>query len=115
MAAYAFFIPILPGQEEAHRQFLAELNGPRRAEYDASHRRLGMQRERIWRQSTPQGTFAVVYIEADDPGKTFAGAASSTDPFDVWWRERILAVHGLDFSQPMPGPLNEQVLDWSVV
>ena len=47
-----------------------------------------MQTERIWRQSTPQGTFAVVYIEAHDPGQTFAGAASSTDPFDVWWRER---------------------------
>ena len=113
MAAYAFFVPILPGQEEADRRFMAEMVGARRAEFEASRRRHGMRTERVWQQSTPQGTFAVIYVEVDDPGQAFASIASSTDPFDVWFREQALAVHGLDLSQPMPGPLNEQVLDWS--
>ena len=113
MAAYAFFVPIVPGQEEADRQFVAEASGPRRAEFEASRRRHGIQAERVWHQSTPQGSFAVVYLEADDPGQAFAGLATSTDPFDVWFREQVLAVHGFDMSQPPPGPLNEQVIDWS--
>ena len=33
MAAYAFMLPILPGQEETDRRLFAEMQGPRRAEY----------------------------------------------------------------------------------
>jgi hypothetical protein len=113
MAAYAFMVPILPGQEEADRRFFAELQGPRRAEYEAAWRRLGLRTERVWHQSTPQGTVAVVYLEADDVDRAFAGIATSDDPFLVWWRAQILAVNGLDLTQPLPGPPNEQVHDWS--
>ena len=113
MPAYAFMLPILPGQEEADRRLFAELQGPRRAEYEAAWRRLGLRTERTWHQATPQGTVAVVYLEADDLGRALAGIATSDDPFVAWWREQILAIHGLDMSQPLPGPLNEQVHDWS--
>ena len=112
MAAYAFFMPIVLGQEEVDRRFLAEATGARRAEFEASRKRLGIRAERGWHQSTPQGTFAVVYLEADDLSQAFAGIATSTDSFDVWFREQLLAVHGIDMSQPMPGPMNEMVMDW---
>src|SRR3712207_5905197 len=110
MATYGFMLPILPGQEEADRRFFPELQGARRAEYEAAWRQLGM---RVWHQPTPQGTFAVVYLEADDPGRMFEGLATSTDPFVAWWRAQILAIHGLDLSQPLPAPPNEQVHDWT--
>jgi hypothetical protein len=113
MASYGFMVPILPGQEETDRRFMAELRGPRRAEYEAAWRRLGIRADRAWHQPTPQGTVAVVYLEADDLGRAFAGIATSDDPFLVWWRAQILAVHGLDFSQPLPGPPNEQIHDWN--
>ena len=112
MAAYAFTVPILPGQEAADRRFFGELQGSRRAEYEAAWRRLGIRAERVWHQQTPQGTVAVVYLEADDPGRMFEGLATYTDPFVVWWREQILAIHGLDLTQPLPGPPNEQIHDW---
>jgi hypothetical protein len=41
----------------------------------------------------------------------FGAMASSQEPFDVWWRGRILDIHGVDMSQPLPGPMNEQILD----
>jgi hypothetical protein len=113
MAGYAFAVPILPGQEAADRAFIEELWGPRRAGYEAAWRRLGVRAERIWHQATPQGTLAVVYLETDDPGRLFAGLATSDDPWVAWFRERILAIHGLDLSQPPPGPPNELVHDWS--
>ena len=113
MAAYAFMLPILPGQEELDRRVFAEVQGPRRAEYEAAWKEIGFQRERIWHQQTPQGTVAVVYLEADDLERAFSSIATSTNPFVVWWREQIQTIHGLDLTQPMPGPLNEQIHDWS--
>ena len=71
-----------------------------------------MTTERVWHQQTPQGTVAVIYLEADDRERVFTGLASSDDPFVVWWREQILAVHGVDLSQPLPGPPNTQIHDW---
>ena len=41
-----------------------------------------------------------------------AGLATSEDPFDVWWRGQILEIHGIDLSQPLPGPPNEQVFNF---
>ena len=113
MATYAFMLPILPGQEEADRAIFRELQGPRRAAYEAAWRRLGVRAERTWHQRTPQGTVAVVYLEADDLGRVFEGIATADDPFVAWWREQIKAVHGVDMTQPLPGPPNEQVHDWA--
>ncbi len=112
MAAYAFMVPILPGQEEADRHFIAEIQGSRRAGYEETWRRFGVRAERIWHQVTPQGTVAVVYLELDDPARLFGGLATSDDAFVVWFREQILAIHGLDLSQPPSGPPNEQLHEW---
>jgi hypothetical protein len=113
MQKYAFAVPILPGQEAANRQFAAELTGPRRADFEASRQRMGIRGERVWTQATPQGTMSVVYLEADDLGRAFTELATSQDRFDVWWRQQILAMHGIDFSQPLPGPPNELILEFS--
>jgi hypothetical protein len=45
-----------------------ELMGPRRDEFEASRKRLGITREAAWHQETPNGTAAVVHLEADDLG-----------------------------------------------
>jgi hypothetical protein len=97
---------------ERDREFSAELSGPRRAEFEASRARLGLTREQVWLQETPQGTMAVVCLEAEDIPRALAGLGSSQDPFDVWWRQQIQAIHGIDLSQGMPGPPNEQILDF---
>ena len=86
-----------------------ELMGSRREEYQESRKRLGIRRESAWHQETPDGTVAVVYIEADDPGAAMAGIGSSEEPFDRWFRERMSDIHGLDLTQP-PAPL-VQTLD----
>jgi hypothetical protein len=113
MAVYAFAVPILAGQEEADRRFFAELQGPRQQEYETTWRRLGVRADRIWHQVTPDGTMAVVYLEADDMDRFFAEVATGTDPFLVWFRSQILAIHGLDLTQPLPGPPNTLLHDWS--
>jgi hypothetical protein len=104
MPAVAFCAPILPGKEETDRKGFDEVLGPRREEYDASRRRAGITREMVWHQATPDGTVAVVYLEADDIPTSMQSMATSDDPFDEWFRELVKEVHGIDMSESGPPP-----------
>ena len=55
------------------------MQGPRRAAYEASRRRLGVTVERAYLQHTPQGDLNVVSLEADDVAGAFHGLATSQD------------------------------------
>lgn len=107
MPVFAFAIPILPGKSDQVRAFGRELSGPRREEDRASLRRLGISRESRHLQQTPQGDFLLVYFEAADVQRVFAGFAASSDPFDVWLKQQVLETTGADFSQPPPGAPSE--------
>ena len=113
MPMIAMAMPIPPEKYETWRAAMSSFTGPRRAEYDASRRRMGVLRQGVFVQQTPQGPMELLFIEAADPARFFGLLATSQDPFDVEFRAFLLDVYGLDLSQPPPGPLPELVLDWS--
>ncbi len=105
MQNVAFAVPILPGKTEADRVALESCaNGERSAAYRASRERLGISREAVWHQKTPAGDFAVVYLEADDLQAVMAGIATSSEPFDVWFREFNVEIHGIDLASGSVAP-----------
>jgi hypothetical protein len=111
MPSIAFAAPLLPGKTDADREALQSCaSGERQAEHQASRERHGITKEAVWLQQTPAGDFAVVYLEADDLEAAFAGMGSSQEPFDQWFREHVMNVHGMDISQASPLP--EQLLDF---
>ncbi len=112
MASLASAFPILPSKTEQWKHFSQEMAGPRHREYEASRKRLGISREVAYLQQTPQGDMAVVYFEVQDIPSVFEGFGRSQEPFDVWFREQVKEIHGLDFSEPLPGPLPEAIVDW---
>jgi hypothetical protein len=57
-------------------------------------------------------THEPVTYEAQDIPRVFASLASSQEPYDVWFREQVKDIHGVDFSQGLPGPLPEVFIDW---
>src|SRR2546425_270662 len=100
MPLIASVLPILPGQTEAWKQFLHEMSGPRKAEHAASRRRIGTKQETAFLQHTPMGDVAVVITDGDKgPTEALQAIAKSKDPFDVWFCEKMKAIHGLDLSQ----------------
>lgn len=109
MAEFAFAIPVLPGQEELDRKTLGEMTRARRDEYEAAARQAGIRRQIAWHQQTPQGTVAVVYVQADDPLAALGEFGSSDEPFNSWFRAQMKEVHGVDISEP--GPPSEKVFD----
>jgi len=106
-----FAAPLLLGRASTDREeMLSCWDGERSEEHSASRRRHGITRESVWIQGTPAGDLAVVPIESPDLSHALLGLATSYDPFDVWFREHLLAVHGMDLTAGMSLP--EQVLSF---
>jgi len=99
------------GKTEIDRAALQSCaHGERKEAHRVSRERRGITREAVWLQQTPGGDFAVVYLEADDMQAALAGLSGSPDPFDSWFREHVLEVHGIDLANGFPPP--EQMLDF---
>lgn len=81
MPALGFVVPVLPGKEPADLDWMGEMTGPRREEYESAWKQLGVTRHAVWHQQTPDGTVAVVYMEANDIPRAMEGITSSDDPF----------------------------------
>jgi hypothetical protein len=101
MAVYCFTQPIQPGKRDEARSIFEEIRGPRRDEYEASRRRLGIHREKVWFQRFPDGNMAVVYWEGDDPRRSLQQFADSDDPFDEWLKERGREVYHFEPGQTL--------------
>lgn len=111
MQTIGFIAPLLPGKTETDRAAMISCwRGDRRQAYEESRRRLGITREAVYIQPTPNGDVAVVYLEADDVAAAMKGVATSDDPFDRWFRDHVREVHGLNLEEGFPPP--EQVMDY---
>lgn len=119
MAGIVLTFPILAGKVEAWRRFCQELSGSRRIPYEASRQRLGITRERLALVETTFGSTAVTTLEAPDVAQSLGQIIASDFPFDIWYRERIQELHGVNlsgyeqFAQPTPIPQNQEVhFEW---
>jgi hypothetical protein len=90
VALYCFTQLIQPGKREEARRIFEEVLGPRRSEYEASRRRLGIRRE-----------MAVVCWEGEDPRGALREFARSEDPFDLWLKERGREVYQFEPGQTL--------------
>jgi hypothetical protein len=121
MSGIVLTFPILAGKVEAWRRFCQELSGYRRQPYEASRQRMGITRERLALVETAFGATAVTTLEAPDVDRALGLIIASETPFDVWYRERLQKLHGINlagyekFAQPTPIPNNQELLfEWSL-
>ncbi|MCA1647058.1 MAG: hypothetical protein LC797_16880 [Chloroflexi bacterium] len=110
MALLALAYPIPPGRTDDWRQFMAELNGPRRGEYEASQQRVGVH-SWVFLQQSPQGDLVLVAMEGADPARAFEQIWAGNDAFTEWFVQQVKDIHSIDLREPPPGPLPELVLD----
>lgn len=105
----AFFVPILEGKTEAARAFAAKMmeNGGERF----SRANTTVTKESWFLQTTPMGGFLIVYSQSPDAGQVMKNLAEAQDPLDVWFKQQVLELTGVDCNQPM-GDLPEQIAAW---
>jgi hypothetical protein len=99
MSALTFVAAILPGREEEWRRFVQEVTEERLYEYEGLRRHLGLRSESVWLARTKEGETAVVYLEAENPERILSTLGASEEPFDLWFKERLLEFHGLDLAR----------------
>jgi uncharacterized protein YdaL len=105
MAAFAFTLPILPGQDKMVRSMGEVLSGSGELQeaYEASRITLGIREEKIWVQKTPIGQALVVYWETEDPQRTLRQLANFQDESVGRFRELIMsAAPALNLSEEQP-------------
>ena len=113
MPVTTFAVPILPGKTETWKQAAASLTTDRKADFDDFNQRFGITRHVGSLQQTPQGDFAVVFIEGDDPDSVLGKMQQSEHPFERWFVATIFEdVHGITSSQGPPPP-NTVVIDYT--
>jgi len=93
-------LPLLPGHAAQARAFLRQLDGSRREEFDRSERRIGISKELWYLAQLPSGEHLIAYMEAANFNSALQAFVGSRDPFDMWFKEEMLAATGLDLNNP---------------
>jgi hypothetical protein len=111
MRLYAFVAPIQPGKTAEFRQFVGELEGARKSEYEASRKAAGITRENIFLQKTSKGEMVAIIQEAETEQGALDSLRSMKDPFNVWFFQRMNEIHG-NMLVSSDVPVNELLLDY---
>lgn len=107
---FAIAVPILPGKTSQWKKFVSEIRGNKKREFEISRQELGV-RERTFLQQTPNGDFAIVTLEGENPTNSFEKFMSGRDPFTKWFINEVKEIHGIDFSQAPALALPEMIVD----
>ena len=103
MATYLFSVPLINGKTKAWKNYIKEIKDNRYEDYKRSRQNAGIRTEQATLQHTPGGDMIVVRIEADDINKVFGRFFQSNEPFDVWFKEKVLMeTHGMDPNGEIP-------------
>jgi hypothetical protein len=63
-------------------------------------------------QQTDDGDIVIAVLATDDPERAARVYAQSTEPFDLWFKQRVNEVSGVDPSRTPLGPPSEQIFDF---
>jgi hypothetical protein len=105
--------PVLPGMEGQVRTLAEEVHGERHFQADEFYRRLGIARETWHLQQTDAGPVVIVCTEVRDLEAAARAYAVSAHPFDVWLKQQVRRISGVDPNQQPKGPWTEQVFEWA--
>jgi hypothetical protein len=90
-------LPIQPGKMQALEDFVNTITESRWTEYEDFQVRSNVQKVAWCLQSLPHGDEFLIYNEGDDFARLVTDFGTSTHPFDVWFRDQLEAITGLDF------------------
>ena len=109
----ALVFPVLPGKTEADIRRIADGFKADPEGYFESRRRAGVTLERAYWQHTPMGDFVIGYVESDRSSAEVLGAfTEQATEMDRFFVATVKEVHGVDVTDPPPGPPPETVGEW---
>ena len=113
MNTLTIVLPLLPGRQEAWRQFCQALQGSRCHEYAAWRERVGITQEEVWLSQSPQGDLVRIHLQTEHSECVFAGLPASHQAFDQWLQQQLFELHGLDLRHLASASMHELIFVWS--
>jgi hypothetical protein len=110
-ATLIVMLPLLPGKQEAWRQFCQTLQGSRHHEYDGCLHRMGITRQAIWLSQSMRGDVVHLHLHVEQCEQMLTVLATSALPFDRWLRRSLLELHGLNLAY-LARSAHELILVW---
>lgn len=99
----AMAAPLAAGKRDAWEAWIAELNGPKKAEFDDMNERHGLTEHRAYLQATPADDFLVLVVHEGPGGESFLESLAGSDhAFDQWFIGNVATLHEMDASSPPP-------------
>lgn len=90
------------GKTEALKYLVGIISDRKRKEFQASRQRLGVDKETWFFESSMRGDTLILYQEGQGAQKSFAAWIESKDSFDVWLKDQMKEITGIDFAPPPP-------------
>ena len=112
MTALTIVLPLLPGKQESWRRFCQVLQGSRHREYAVWREQMGITQETAWLSQALHGDLVCLQLEAKHPQRLLADLSASHRPFERWFRQQLLELHGLDMMQLANASAHEVVFVW---
>lgn len=96
MPARLYVIPIPPGNTEALRAAFAEMEGAREQQCVDNRHVMGITREFVSLQESPQGDLLIAYLEGDDPDKAVERMTASGSEYAQWIADSVFPLLGTE-------------------
>lgn len=110
---YAITVPVKPEKVGAWKAWIRECTGPRKDEFEDFNERMELTLHRAWLIEGREGPNVVVVFDGPGAEDFLQRMATSEEPFDKWFRERVIEYHkDIDFSKPDAMAKSELCLDW---
>ncbi|MDA4126863.1 MAG: hypothetical protein OK452_06650 [Thaumarchaeota archaeon] len=110
MPIYCGAFPVLSGKRDALMQFMKDITGPMRKDFERSQKHLGVKKLSWFLQTSVEADWLLMYFEANEVARVFGDLAVSKDPFEVLMRNTMREFTGMDFSIPPKGPPPAQLI-----
>ena len=101
--------PILEGKLDAWKQWTTELNSS--GDLKDFNSRYGLTRHAAWLVETPSGPAVIALHQGSGSDELMQKLAGSDNEFDLRFKDRLKEFHGMDLTQPPPGPMPELFFD----
>ncbi len=103
--------PILEGKLDVWKQWISELQGSSSQDMTDLNKRYGLTKHAAWLAETPSGTVVVAIHEGPGSAEFMPKLGPSQNEFDIGFKQKLMEIHGIDVTQPPPGPMPELYLD----
>ena len=70
----------------------------------------GLTKHEAWLAETPGGPMVIAIHEGPGSDQLMQKLGPSQQAFDVSFKEMLMEIHGMDITQPPPGPMPERYL-----